>query len=56
MAKKSRQSGERGAVIIQMAICLLVLLAFSAFVVDYGVMRAPFRWRSTARPISPARS
>jgi len=40
MAKRSGQSAERGAVIIQMAVCLLVLLAFSAFVVDYGVMWA----------------
>src|SRR4030095_755286 len=40
MTKRSRQSSERGAVIIQMAVCLLVLLAFSAFVVDYGVMWA----------------
>jgi Putative Flp pilus-assembly TadE/G-like len=40
MTKGSRQSSERGAVIIQMAVCLLVLLAFSAFVVDYGVMWA----------------
>ena len=40
MAKRTRHSAERGAVIIQMAVCLLVLLAFSAFVVDYGVMWA----------------
>lgn len=33
----SRQS-ERGAVIIQIAICLLFLLAFASFVVDYGFM------------------
>jgi hypothetical protein len=36
----SRSSSERGAVIIQVAVCLLVLLAFSAFVVDYGIMWA----------------
>jgi Putative Flp pilus-assembly TadE/G-like len=40
MTSGPRQSAERGAVIIQMAVCLLVLLAFSAFVVDYGVMWA----------------
>jgi len=33
-----RCRSERGAVIIQVAVCLLVLLAFSAFVVDYGIM------------------
>src|SRR6478672_11789038 len=32
------RTNERGAVIIQVAVCLLGLLAFSAFVVDYGVM------------------
>jgi putative Flp pilus-assembly TadE/G-like protein len=37
---RSRFSSERGAVLIQVAVCLLVLLAFSAFVVDYGVMWA----------------
>ena len=41
MAKEPlRLSSERGAVLIQVAVCLLVLLAFSAFVVDYGVMWA----------------
>ena len=34
----SRRSPERGAVVIQVAIALMGLLAFSAFVVDYGVM------------------
>ena len=33
-----RRRSEQGAVIIQVAVCLLVLLAFSAFVVDYGIM------------------
>ena len=37
---RSRRSSERGAVVIQVAVCLLALLAFSAFVVDYGVMWA----------------
>ena len=37
---RSRFTSERGAIIIQVAVCLLVLLAFSAFVVDYGVMWA----------------
>ena len=34
----SRRLSERGAVIIQVAVTLMGLLAFSAFVVDYGVM------------------
>ena len=33
-----RIDSERGAVIIQIAICLLFLLAFASFVVDYGFM------------------
>ncbi len=33
-----RRSSERGAVVIQVAVCLLGLLAFTSFVVDYGVM------------------
>jgi putative Flp pilus-assembly TadE/G-like protein len=37
---RERLYSERGAVLIQVAVCLLVLLAFSAFVVDYGVMWA----------------
>jgi hypothetical protein len=37
---RSRQSSERGAVVIQVAVCLLGLLAFTTFVVDYGVMWA----------------
>jgi hypothetical protein len=40
MQTRSHRSTERGAVIIQMAVCMLVLLAFTAFVVDYGVMWA----------------
>jgi Flp pilus assembly protein TadG len=32
------RSSERGAVLIQVAVCLLGLIAFTAFVVDYGVM------------------
>lgn len=31
---------ERGAVIIQVAVCLLGLMAFSAFVIDHGIMMA----------------
>ncbi len=38
--KNSRVAGERGAVLIQVAVALLALLALSAFVVDYGVMWA----------------
>jgi hypothetical protein len=34
----SRLSSQRGAVLIHVAIALLGLLAFSAFVTDYGVM------------------
>jgi hypothetical protein len=36
----SRRSSERGAVVIQVAVAMIGLLAFSAFVVDYGVMWA----------------
>jgi hypothetical protein len=36
----SRRSSEHGAVVIQAAVCMMALLAFSAFVVDYGVMWA----------------
>jgi len=36
----SRRSSERGAVVIQAAVAMMALLAFSAFVVDYGVMWA----------------
>src|SRR5437762_12197199 len=32
-----RGTGERGAILIQVAISILSLTAFSAFVVDYGV-------------------
>lgn len=35
---RSRQTSEQGAVLIQVAIALLGLVAFTAFVVDYGVM------------------
>jgi hypothetical protein len=35
---------ERGAIIIQVAVCLLGVMAFSAFVVDYGIM-----WSSRAQ-------
>jgi Putative Flp pilus-assembly TadE/G-like len=34
----SRNNGERGAVLIQVAVAMLALLAFSSFVFDYGVM------------------
>ena len=30
--------GERGAIIVQAAIAMVVLVGFSAFVVDYGVL------------------
>jgi len=42
LAVRKQQSrwSERGAVVIQVAVCLLVLLAFSALVIDYGVMWA----------------
>jgi Putative Flp pilus-assembly TadE/G-like len=42
--KTSGGSGERGAVLIQVAVALLALLALSAFVFDYGVM-----WSSRAQ-------
>ena len=35
---KSRYSSARGAVVIQVAVFLLALMAFTAFVVDYGVI------------------
>lgn len=38
--KPSVRSSERGAIVIQIAVCLLGLMAFSAFVVDYGIMWA----------------
>ena len=38
--KTSGVDGERGAVLIQVAVALLALLALSAFVFDYGVMWA----------------
>jgi Flp pilus assembly protein TadG len=40
MSANVYRSSERGAVLIQVAVCILVLLAFSAFVVDYGTMWA----------------
>jgi putative Flp pilus-assembly TadE/G-like protein len=39
MVNSLRQS-ERGAIVIQLAVCMLILLAFTAFVLDYGVMWA----------------
>lgn len=36
--KPSKRSSQRGAVIIQVAVALLALCAFSAFVLDYGIM------------------
>src|SRR5262245_25733745 len=38
MNMSSRLKHERGAIIIQVAVALLALIAFSAFVVDMGVM------------------
>jgi hypothetical protein len=39
MASSSEaRRGERGAVVIQVAVCLLILLAFTSFVLDYGFM------------------
>src|SRR5258708_6839190 len=35
---RNRCASERGAIIIYVALALLTLLAFSAFIVDYGVM------------------
>ena len=52
MKEQSRLSSERGAVLIQVAVCLLVLLAFSAFVVDYGVMWASRGQAQTAADAS----
>lgn len=40
MPRLRLRSSERGAVLIQVAVCLLGLLAFTAFVLDYGVMWA----------------
>ena len=33
-----RAGGERGAILVQVGLALIVLLAFSAFVIDYGVL------------------
>src|SRR5688572_7854130 len=38
MPRLRLRSSERGAVMIQVAVCLLALLAFTAFVLDYGVV------------------
>ena len=35
-----RRTSERGAIVIQVAVALLILLAFTAFILDYGVMWA----------------
>jgi hypothetical protein len=43
-ARKTSAAGERGAVLIQVAVALAALLALSAFVFDYGVM-----WTSRAQ-------
>ena len=45
--RESRRS-ERGAIVIQVAIALLALLAMSAFVLDYGVMWASRRQAQNA--------
>ncbi len=36
--RQSRRKNERGAIIIHVAIALIALLAFTSFVIDYGVM------------------
>jgi hypothetical protein len=38
MSREHRPGGERGAIIIHVAFALLALLAFTSFVVDYGIM------------------
>jgi len=38
MQKIRRRKSERGAILIQVAVAMLGLIAFTAFVVDYGVM------------------
>jgi hypothetical protein len=38
MARQARLQQERGAVIIHVAIALIALLAFTAFIIDYGLM------------------
>lgn len=38
MSRQPRLQNERGAIIIHVAIALIALLAFSSFVIDYGVM------------------
>ena len=46
--KTSGVAGERGAVLIQVSVALLALLALSAFVFDYGVMWASRRQAQNA--------
>jgi hypothetical protein len=38
MSRQSQTGGERGAITIQVAFALIALIAFTSFVVDYGVM------------------
>jgi len=38
MTCQARRGGDRGAIIIQVAFALMALLAFTTFVIDYGVM------------------
>ena len=38
MKTTSRSSSDRGAILLQVAIAIIVLIGFGAFVVDYGVM------------------
>ena len=38
MTERRSYADERGAVIVQAAVAMLMLLGFSAFVVDYGVL------------------
>ena len=38
LVTQTRRKGERGAIVIHVAISLLALLAFSAFTIDHGVM------------------
>ena len=38
MFREQRRSGERGAIVIHVAIALIALLAFSAFIIDQGLM------------------
>jgi len=45
---RSRYASERGAVLVHVAIALVGLMAFSAFVIDYGVMWAARRQAQNA--------